>query len=70
MDEVDRANNEGQAYIDERIRQAQRAAATRLKPMMRCYYCNSELNSHMLFCDSECREDYEIEQKARRRNGT
>ena len=40
-----------------------------LVPFGACYYCQSETGSGILFCNAECRDDYEIEQRALRRNG-
>ena len=34
-----------------------------------CHYCAEPLRAGMLFCDRECRDGFEAEQKARRRNG-
>jgi hypothetical protein len=34
-----------------------------------CYFCSSSIPNPHLFCDSYCRDDYEREQRAQRRNG-
>ena len=38
-------------------------------PTGRCHYCDETISSIMLFCDSECSEGWEHEQKAIARNG-
>ena len=35
----------------------------------RCYWCAEPLRSGLLFCGLECRDGFEAEQAARRRNG-
>lgn len=35
-----------------------------------CYFCAEETQSPRIFCDVECRDMYEHEQAAHRRNGT
>jgi hypothetical protein len=40
-----------------------------LVPMGLCYFCQSETPVTFLFCNAECRDDYEIEQRALARNG-
>lgn len=34
-----------------------------------CYNCDSKLAPENLFCDADCRDDWEREQAAKRRNG-
>lgn len=40
-----------------------------LIPVQSCYFCGHVLASGRLFCDVECRDDWEIEQRAKMRNG-
>ena len=40
-----------------------------LKACGACHYCNEPLHTGMLFCNKECRDDYEAWQDAQRRNG-
>lgn len=35
----------------------------------RCYFCDEKIVSHILFCNVDCRDDYEKEQNALRRAG-
>lgn len=34
-----------------------------------CYFCSETLGRPFLFCGAECRDDYEIEQRALQRAG-
>ena len=40
-----------------------------LLPVGACHYCDSPLQSGVLFCDAGCRDDWEAEQQARIRSG-
>lgn len=42
---------------------------TNLLPTGSCYFCDSLLRDGVLFCDADCRTDYERTEKARIRNG-
>lgn len=49
-----------------------RAAARRQKSLLptgACFFCRSPVHVGLLFCDVECRDDYEREVEARARNG-
>lgn len=49
---------------------ARRKRTPALVPIGVCYYCQSDAPSTThLFCGAECRDDYEIEQRALARNG-
>ena len=41
-----------------------------LLPVGSCHFCNSQVASTLLFCDGDCRDDWEREQQARIRNGS
>jgi hypothetical protein len=63
MDDLDRAAD---------MEELARSAAARIrKPVPRhygrCLNCDAE--SHGAFCDSGCREDYEVYERAAKRNG-
>lgn len=67
-DEADRADE----YIEtERQRQieAARQSAQERPPSGRCRFCKEELDPWESYCDSDCRDDFEREQAAKRRNG-
>lgn len=40
-----------------------------LKAIGYCYYCSSDLPHGMLFCDVSCRDCWQEEQDAKKRNG-
>ena len=40
-----------------------------LLPVCGCHFCDSVLPPNMLFCDSDCRDDWEREHRARERAG-
>ena len=40
-----------------------------LIPVGSCYFCESIISDGMVFCDSDCRNDFELEKKARLRAG-
>jgi hypothetical protein len=46
--------------------QKERAARTALIQIGRCYFCEADVGGGRLFCDSDCRDDFELEQKRRR----
>lgn len=52
---------------------ASRSKAQHLAPCGRCYWCDETIQAGTLFCRPDvggsCRDDYEREQAARRRNG-
>ena len=39
-----------------------------LAPIGICYYCSEAVPGQQLFCDSECGEGWEEEQRAKKRN--
>jgi hypothetical protein len=65
MDDTDRAS--------EREEQARKdALALRMpamKPIGRCYWCDSDTHGNALFCSIDCRDDYQKAQDAKKRNG-
>lgn len=40
-----------------------------LLPIGSCHFCDSVIQPMLLFCDGDCRDDWEREQQARIRNG-
>ena len=52
-------------------KQADKAKAEGLVPTGRCLskLCRQPVAPGALFCDSDCREDYEVVEAARKRNG-
>lgn len=61
-------NDEG--TMREEIMRAE--AISRRKPELQacgfCHYCSESVGSGMQFCDTDCRDGWELEQAARRRN--
>ena len=43
--------------------QKERAARDTLIPTGRCYFCEGDISAGRLFCDGDCRDDYELEQR-------
>lgn len=41
-----------------------------LVPCHRCHYCDESVSGNLLFCCPDCRDDFEILQEAKRRNGS
>ena len=58
-DEVDLAQDQIEASLNNAIRAA--ARAPRLKADGHCHNCTAPVPAGLLFCDSLCREDYERE---------
>ncbi len=46
--------------------QKERAERDKLIPTCRCYFCEGDIPAGRLFCDGDCRDDFEREQKRRR----
>ena len=46
--------------------QRARAERDKLIPTGRCYFCEGDIPAGRLFCDGDCRDDFEREQKRRR----
>ena len=69
MNEVQDLADQAEA-AEQRFRDAALAAR---KPSLiscgTCYFCGEPLRVGMLFCDRECRDGFEAEMAARKRNG-
>jgi hypothetical protein len=68
-DDADRADEHFGPYLQARIAQTARASAG-LTPLGRCYNCDEPIRPSLLYCDADCRSDYEAQQRARARSGT
>ena len=66
-DEADRSDEKIAAAIEDGIDRVRRQAA--LFYTGECHYCCEPVKEPYRFCDSDCRDDYDAEQKARRRCG-
>lgn len=60
--DITQARAEAEAELRER-----RPRVRGLVPFGACYFCAEECAA--LFCGAECRDDYEIKERALRRNG-
>lgn len=66
-DEADLAQDQIEASLRTAMQRAQRQP--RLQPNGDCHSCFAPIPRGWLFCDALCREDYDREQAAMRRNG-
>ena len=67
-DEADEASKtEHRALQAALASQAAAAAANKLHPKGTCYYCDETVPAHALFCDADCRNDYDHEQRLLKR---
>lgn len=70
---LDREMELAQQVLDSQI--AETASRARKRPTGRCLYCNEVIDKELSFCPPEvpglpgCRDDYEAEEAALRRNG-
>jgi hypothetical protein len=55
VDDADRAQND----IELRLAAAINAPRSNLSPRGKCYNCDNETGDEVLFCDRECRDDFE-----------
>jgi hypothetical protein len=63
MDDADRAKEAEQMPIDLAIAAA-RAATAVLSPVGICYHCDAIVPPGCRFCDADCRDDHERQQRA------
>lgn len=67
MDEADRASLEEERALREATYRASRTP--HLKPTGVCHWCDEPVEENRIFCDRDCREDWERAEAARERNG-
>lgn len=65
-DSLDRAQDETDFLTGAAIRNIRNNIQRGLKPMGQCYYCDSPIGSSLLFCNADCRQDFEHEEKVKR----
>lgn len=65
-DIIDNANDRIEIEMG-RLLQSKRYSA--MQPTGQCHYCSESVRSNLLFCDSECRDEYDREAAIRRRQG-
>lgn len=61
-DEIDRAQDHIEQQLAFAFMTRQRE---QIRPVGRCWYCKETLTETMLFCSSECRDDWDRERKAK-----
>lgn len=66
MDEADRSDKEIELTLLHHINRIRKRAQTDIRPTGFCLNCAEPTNGK-LFCDSECREDYERREHIHRR---
>lgn len=67
MDDIDKAQELEQKHREAALSRAK--GKQRLKATGFCYYCNSDVLKGYTFCDAECRDDYEKEQRLLKLSG-
>lgn len=67
MDDADRASELEQRQRDAALAGA-RARRAALPPTGACYNCSAPLAGGRVFCDGECRDDYEARRRAMERS--
>lgn len=65
-DEADQGNETADKTLAGYINRVRAEAQRKLPPVERCYNCEEPLEAGRLFCDAECREDYDYRQKRSR----
>lgn len=63
-DEIDRAADEAERYLSEALRQRKPEAPG---PTGRCLFCDEIAGDTQRFCDAECRDMWDRDQKRGRR---
>lgn len=66
-DEADRSDEKIAAAIADGIDRVRRQ--TGLEHTGECHFCGEEVMAPLRFCDADCRDDYDAEQRANRRLG-
>ena len=70
MDDADRAEEKIESQIECGIAHARfLLARNSLVPCGTCYWCGTGLHAGDLFCDADCRNDYEQDKKMRQIKG-
>ena len=65
-DQLDNASDIEMAEREYMIKKA--STGVKVQPTGHCLYCNAELPNDQRWCDQWCREDWQLEQDARKRN--
>lgn len=65
---IDLAQEREQQHRDDAIAAQKRRHRT-LKPAGACHYCGELVGANDLFCNIDCRNDYDDEEETRRKQG-
>jgi hypothetical protein len=68
-DPMDHATDVEERLRDYEIQKVREQAKVSTKYTGICLYCGSTVDEPKLFCDEDCRQDYEFEQKMKKING-
>lgn len=66
-DEIDRAQEHEEAMLQAAI--ASQQNAPRMKPTGSCHWCEEQVEGGLLFCDADCRDEYQRRKEIRRKQG-
>lgn len=70
MDDIDRAQaREEEFRADAEAERRRHWQANSLQPIGFCHWCNEPVRGKLLFCDKDCLQDHEAEQRRLRREG-
>ena len=69
MDDADVASDKSQKLNDDLINSIRRNANNVLRHNKLCYYCDMDVEIPKVFCNADCRNDYDKEQKLKARRG-
>lgn len=67
-DNVDHTNNVTELFLREAMSNRNKARQ-QLIPTGLCYYCEEDVKSGELFCNQNCRDDYDDEQRRLKLSG-
>ena len=63
MDDADRAEERIEQAMDDALAEVRRAQEHGVKAVGVCLFCGEPLPDHMRFCDADCRDSHEHEQR-------
>lgn len=69
MDDADRAEDRIEQALDDALAEVRRAQQHGIRAVGACYYCGETLVHGRLFCDADCRDGWEYEEKLKRMTG-
>jgi len=65
-DEADLAQVEFEYFLQSCL--AKRYRDVKLLPSSICHYCEEQVKKSLLFCDKDCRDDWELLERSKRMN--